>query len=226
VAAGVVVLDLVVVPGRHERVAGVGGLQVGVGLVEGVPDAVAGKVGRLGADVAANQARPRAVLVDVVPEVQDHVEVLLGQVPVGGVVAALPALAAHHGERETLQRRPWVGAGLGPSEPAGVAAGAEPVPVVAAGCQPVDLDVDGVAGRRCGDHPAPGDHIDHAGAGGDLPVDRHGQRRHAAVRVKRPWRQAGPEHHPGRGRVAGGDAEVKGSSVAARGRPRRRESGR
>jgi hypothetical protein len=58
-AAGVVVLDLVVVPGGDERVAGVGGLEVTVGLVQGLADPVAGQVGRLAADVAAGQGARR-----------------------------------------------------------------------------------------------------------------------------------------------------------------------
>jgi hypothetical protein len=61
VAAGVVVGDLVVVEGDDEGVAGVGGLQVGVGLVEGVADAVAGQVGRLTAQVDARPTLARGV---------------------------------------------------------------------------------------------------------------------------------------------------------------------
>jgi hypothetical protein len=64
VAAGVVVLDLVVVPGGDEAVAGVGRLEVAVGLVRGVADPVGGQVG-----------------------------LLLGQVAVGGVPALLEVLA-------------------------------------------------------------------------------------------------------------------------------------
>ena len=109
-AAGVVVLDLVVVPGGDERVAGVGGLEVGVGLVLGVPEPVVG---------AGRPARRRRgggagcagrVLVDVVAQVQDQVEVLLGQVPVGGVVALLEVLAGDEGQVQATEGAPRVGA--------------------------------------------------------------------------------------------------------------------
>ena len=105
VAAGVVVLDLVVVEGDQERVTGVRGLEVGVGLVEGVADPIARQVGGLPADVEAGPARPGRVLVDVVAEVDDHVHVVVGEVPVGGVEAALPALTGHHGQVEAPQGR-------------------------------------------------------------------------------------------------------------------------
>jgi hypothetical protein len=154
-AAGVVVLDLVVVEGDQERVAGVGGLEVAVGLVQGVADPVASQVGRLAANMAAGQVAPGRVLIEVVAQVQDHVTVVLGQVPIGGVVAALEVLAGHHGQVQAAQGAARVRAGPGAADPAEVAAGPEPVPVVAARVEAVHLDVDGVGVGRGGGDPAP-----------------------------------------------------------------------
>src|SRR6185295_4222660 len=83
--AGVVVVDLVVVPGDNPREGGVGRLQVGVGAVLGEALPVAVERGRLGPDVTADVAAGRLVdagagLVDVVTEVHDEVEVLFGHV--------------------------------------------------------------------------------------------------------------------------------------------------
>jgi hypothetical protein len=188
-------------------VAGVGGLEVAVGLVQGVADPVAGQVGRLAADVAAGQVAPWRVLVDVVAKVQDHVEVVLGQVPVGGVVALLEVLAGHEGQVQANEGAARVGAGPGAADPAQVAAGPEAVPVVAARVEAVHLHVDGVGQGRGGGDAAPADHIPEPRPGGGLPVDRDRPGRHAAVGVERPGRQPGPEHRPGRGRVAGGHPE-------------------
>jgi hypothetical protein len=188
-------------------VAGVGGLTVAVGLVQGVTDPVAGQVGRLAADMAAGQVAPWRVLVDVVAQVQDHVEVVLGQVPVGGVVALLEVLAGHQGQVQAAEGAARVGAGPGADHPAEVAAGPEPVPVVAARVEPVHLDVDGVGQRRGGGDAAPADHVPEPGAGGHLPVDRHRPGRQAAAGVEWPGGQPGPEDDAGRGGVAGGHPE-------------------
>jgi hypothetical protein len=187
-------------------VAGVGGLEVAVGLVERVAGPVARQVGRLWAHVVARQVAARGVLVDVVAQVQHHVEVLLGEVAVGVVVAVLVVLARHERQVQASQRAARVGAGLGAAQPAELAAGAEPVPVGPPRAQPLDLDVDGVGAGGGGQDPAPGDHLGHAGAGGDLPVDRHRPRwseTAAAQRRQGRWRQ-GQQREGGRsgGRAA------------------------
>jgi hypothetical protein len=68
-----------------------------------VADPVPGQVGRLAAGVTAGQAQARRVLVDVVAQVQDHVEVLLGEVAVGGVPALLVVLAGDDGQGEAAK---------------------------------------------------------------------------------------------------------------------------
>ena len=103
---GVVVLDLVVVPDRHEVVGGVHRLQVGVALVEVVLLPVLGQVLDVSVVVEAGGVLARAGvvmgLVDVVAEVEDEVDVrLLGDRGVGVVEAGLVALA---GEERDPQR--------------------------------------------------------------------------------------------------------------------------
>ena len=85
--ARVVVVDLVVVPGDHPREEPVRLLEVRVGLVEGVLEAVAleGEAlrrERRGDVGVSHAARADPVLVDVVAEVDDEVDVLLGHLPV------------------------------------------------------------------------------------------------------------------------------------------------
>ena len=82
VGAGVVVLDLVVVPDGHERVRGVHRAQVWVGLVQAVLGAVLGQRLHLAVAVGAERvlARPlvEVALVDVVAEADHQVGVLGG----------------------------------------------------------------------------------------------------------------------------------------------------
>ena len=96
VVAGVVVLHLMVVPGHHPGRAGMGGLQVGIALVEGVARAVVGQVLRQRQVVHARQAAGvfgAGVLVDVVTQEQHQIRLVGAGVAPGGVVTVLPALA-------------------------------------------------------------------------------------------------------------------------------------
>ena len=96
--AGVVVLDLVVVPDHEPRRRRVRGLQVGVAAVERVPVAVAGQLGRLGAVVAADDGALALAdgsgrsFVDVVAQPDEGVELGCCDVPVRGVEAGLVVL--------------------------------------------------------------------------------------------------------------------------------------
>ena len=81
-SSGVVVLDLVVVPGRQPRAARVRRLQVRIALVQRVAGTVIREAtdSRAGALVADARGRRRAgALVDVVAEVHDEVDVLLAR---------------------------------------------------------------------------------------------------------------------------------------------------
>ncbi len=146
--AGVVVVDLVVVPRHDEREAGVRPLQVAVGLVERVaqPELVErdGLVGVLRGQLDAADAAGRrvdAVLVRVVAEEDDEVEVLLRHVGVGVVEALLPLLARGVGEGHPVEAPVGCGRGARPGGRRGPVAGGEPVPVLAAGLEAAHVDV-------------------------------------------------------------------------------------
>ena len=108
--AGVVVLHLVVVPDHDERKLRVHGLQIGVELVERVPQPIGAQVDGLSLEAlrrrnaAPGRADPIAVLVGVVAEVEHQIEIVLQHVPIGGVVAARPVLAGREREAELTRR--------------------------------------------------------------------------------------------------------------------------
>ena len=110
----VVVVDLVVVPDRDERVCGVCSLEVRVALVELVAGPVAGQIARLGRGFVADlsQQLDRRGLVDVVPEEQHGVEWSRRDVPPGGVVAAGVRLATGVREGQRADRGTSRGQGL------------------------------------------------------------------------------------------------------------------
>src|SRR5262249_42726430 len=157
-----VVGELVVVPDRDDRRLVVQGLEVGVGLVTGVPDTVVGErddlVGRgvRADDRAAGPVLTALVLVDVVTQVQPCVQVSAGgEVAVGREVAGLPVGAGDHAETQSGHRgargRGRAGAGDG-----GVgAAGGEAEPVVSGGRETANVGLDRVVG---------------GGGGGDGPL--------------------------------------------------------
>jgi len=106
---GVVVLDLMVVPGDDPGERGVRRLQVRVVAVQGVAAPVAGELRGLARVVSAHVAARgvvlvRPVLVDVVAEVHDEVEILPGHVPVGRVVTVFELLTGGEGEGELAHR--------------------------------------------------------------------------------------------------------------------------
>ncbi len=191
---GVVALHVVVVPSGHEGVRGVRRPQRRVALVLRVPSAVVGQglqlpqPRRLRCRVdPVGEPAAGVVLVDVVPEVQHHVQVLFGQSDVRGPVPVLEVLAAHH-----AQPQPLVGpGGLRPPHRAQVGAGAEPVEVLPAGQQPPHVHVHRVRQFR----PGQGDARPHDPAEPlvlrDLPPHRH---RAVGQRLLPP--QPGPQHDP------------------------------
>lgn len=231
-----VVLDLVVVPDEGERVGLVGGDEVGVEAVQGVAVAVLHEVHRLGpqlggdGDVAHASHGVDGVLVDVVAQVQDQIDVLLGEVPVGGVEALEPRLAGDEGEVQLPGAAVRRGRGAGAADRAEHSARAEAVVVVPVRLESGDLHVDGVGelGHRAG--PSPAYDGPEAVVAGDLPLHVDGVRRHAAAAVGREGLggETGPQYDPVRPRVAGRHAE--GERVLVEGRvapgPARGQAGR
>ena len=205
VQAGVVVLDLVVVPRDDPREGGVARLQVGVAAVERVPVAVGRQRGDLGRVVGPDRSLA-AVLVDVVAEEVHDVDVLGGQGAVRRVVAGRPVLAGREREAHGRRAGPGGGSGAGAADRAGEARRGEPVVEPGVGGEAGGVDVDGVGVRGGGDGGARGDDLGEGVVGGHLPADRHVDRWHAAA-VQRVGRQAGPQDHRRGGRVAARHAE-------------------
>jgi hypothetical protein len=120
-------------------------LEVGVALVQGVAKAVLPQPFRLPPHVGGHVHSTSVaigtdgVLVDVVAEVHDDVEILLGHPPVGRVEARSPVLARGERESEQVQMRTPHRGRLGASGRADLATGPEPVEVLAPRLEPRDL---------------------------------------------------------------------------------------
>jgi hypothetical protein len=199
-----------IIPGQHERHRRMGRLQIWVGAIQGMAQPVAGQIRRGRPDVPSGLALGRGGLIQVIAQMQHQVQVLVGEVLVGAVVAVLKVLAGHHGQGQPPGRRPGGGQGPGPADRAELPAGPEPVPPGAGRFQPLDLDVHGVGLGGLGEDGAAAHDPPEAWVGGDLPVDRHRPGRHPAIGQQRLGRQPGPQHHPARRRIARGHPEREG----------------
>ena len=162
-----------------------------------------------------------AVLVDVVAEVEDEVDVLLGHGPVRRVVAVVPLLAGGGRERQRSDRCARVRRRAGVRDLGHVLPVAELVEVVAVRAEPAQLHVHRV--RELRERPGtPVAHdVMHAGVGRDLPVDRHLAARHTAARHEQVRHQPRPQHHTVRLRRARGDSEPEGIPTSRDRRSRR-----
>src|ERR1043165_3185789 len=94
----VVVRHLMVIPRDDPRREGVHVLQSGVGTVQRVTVAIFFEFEKLAAVVPADLVFARAAFVDVIAQVQDEIEVVLGHGFVGVVVTGFVVLAG--GDRE------------------------------------------------------------------------------------------------------------------------------
>ena len=90
---GVVVVDLVIVPGHQPRHSGVQPLEVLGGLVLSVPVSVVRERPGLASDMTPYVAGAARPFVDVVADEHHQVQVLRGQVPMRAVEAVLEVLA-------------------------------------------------------------------------------------------------------------------------------------
>ena len=222
--SGVVVLNLVVVPRDHPWEALVGALEVGVGLVQRVLQPVALERHALGAELLRDRhvAEPAvcvdAVFVDVVTEVHDELEILLGKPPVRRVVALVPALAGGEREGERVDRGPARRGGHGSPDRTELVAVAELEEVLAARLEAVHLDVDRVRELGHRERDAGAHHAPHPRILGHAPHDRRPAMRHAAVRLERLRCEPGPQDDPGGRRVPRRNAE--GERIAAQARRR------
>ncbi len=216
--AGVVVLDLVVVPGDDPRARGVDALQRRVALVLPVAVAVVVERDQLGAGVLADRPGADAALVDVVAQVEHHVRVVGRGVGPQRPEAGLPVLAAGEQEPQRVAVVVPGRGGAGAADGADLVADDEPVPVPRGGAQVADVDVDRVGvlggGHDVGPAHVPPERL----VLGHLDPDRDVDGGHAPAGRRR-RRQAGPEDDRVVGRVAGRHAQRE---QAVRQRDRRR----
>ena len=218
--AGVVVLDLVVVPDRHPGMGRVQRLELLVGLVQVVLLPELGERLHVAVAVGAGLVDPVGgagvigVLIDVVAEADDQVEILLGHRRLGIEVAGLVVLAGEVGD---LQRLLGIGRGQGAELPdlRVLVSGLEAVVVLMAGLEAGDALMDCVVLVLAGGHLGPLDDLAEAFVLGDLegqPGD--------AVELGDP----SPKRDRLGGREARGDAvgELAGLGERRSGAPRHR----
>lgn len=205
-------------------------LQRLLGLVQAVLEPVAGEREGLGVELGVGgdtaPVGAHARLVDVVAEVDDEVEVLLGHVVVRCVVAVLPRLAGGERELQVVRLRQCRRGGPGAAHGRYVTPRAETVVVHVVGLEPADLRVHRVGELGSGDHAAALHDMPEGLVGGHFVLDPDGHLRHAAqpVHRERIRRQPRPQHDTVGQRLPGRHAE--GERVTAeRGRRVRRTGG-
>jgi hypothetical protein len=198
-------------------------LEVGVGLVLGVALAVVLQRHRLRALVvadipAAGHVRALLVLVLVVAEVQHQVRLVLGEAAVGREETVLVLGTAGEGHGQGRRRFVPGRAGQCAADRTDVAAGAEPVEVLAPGLQAAQFRMDRVGAFRQGLLHAALNDVPHRSVLSNLPGHGDNAGGHAAQPVfcERVEREPGPEHEAVGPGVAGRDAEGEGICREAR----------
>ena len=120
-------------------------LEVGVGLVLGVPVAIVRQRFDLETGVFAYPIVDALVFVDVISEVYDEIDVFFGQVPQGREVSLLVVLAGCERKIEPVARCIEVRCSSRPADLTLLGAGPELVPVPMVWTETIHLDVDGVS---------------------------------------------------------------------------------
>ena len=194
---GVVVLDLVVVPGHDPRAGGMDALQRRVALVEAIAVAVGVQRRDLGAVVLAHRGGVDPALVDVVAEMDHQVGVLMRREGPRRPEAVLPVLARREQEAQAIAPPPG-GRRSGSADRADLVSDAEAVEVPGVVAQVAHVDVNRVRKHRrrrgaAGAHDPP-----EVLVAGHLPADRHvAYLRHPAP-GERLRCEAGPQHDAAR----------------------------
>src|SRR5258708_814413 len=145
---GIVVVDLVIVPGEDPRESEVRALQVGVALVEGITRAVLVERIGLARVVLAHVLASPGRFVDVVAEKSYKVEIVAGHVAVGAEPALLVLLARSEGEAQPRHLRSSGRSGTRAPRLARRIACDKAVPVPAVRFEAAHLDVHRVGPRR------------------------------------------------------------------------------
>ena len=182
-------------------------MQQGVAAILVVTDPIILKRMDLFASVLANLLFPAGILVDVVAQMHDEIEVVLGHVFVGGEQSLLVMLARSEGKLQLVRAGGRLGECPGPADRALGIAAAEAIKVPAIGLQPIDLDMDRMAELRGCRRDAAFHHVREFVVGRDLPGHVVGFGGKPAAWLKRFRSQLGPDHKTGVGRFPGGDAQ-------------------
>ena len=204
----VIVVHFMIVPGHRPGGRGVGGLQVGVRAIGLVTRAIV----RQGPDfrplVAPHQILSPGTFVDVVAQMDDEVELLVGHVPIGGVKAMLVLLAGGEGEAETADIGGAGGGSARAAHGAGNATDAPAIEIFRAGPQAAHIGVGGMAEFRRRGHAAAPLNARKSGIGGDFVIDSQDIHvktclaQHGRVEPRPEDRRIGPG-------IARGHAEIK-----------------
>ena len=146
-----VIGHFVVISGQHPGEGGMGCLEIRVGLVEGIPGAIlierdAFRTPELPPRNDQFVAKP--TLIDVVAYVDHEIQILVGQVAKGGVVAVLVVLAGRQAELQPGGMRVGGWGRPGSTDGANLTTGKKPVPVHAVRFEPLNFRMDGVGELR------------------------------------------------------------------------------
>ena len=155
--AGIVVDDLVVVPGQDPRMRGVGGLQIGVALVQRVAVAVGVQRVRRACAVLAHFVGGAAPFIDVVADEEHEVHLAAGDLAMRSEVALLVVLAGSEREAQAPYIRIGRRRGARMADRADGIATPEAIPVVALRLQALRVDVHAQGSGSIGHHLAAGD---------------------------------------------------------------------
>ncbi len=216
---GVVVGDLVIVPGHDPGMRGVRRLQVAVGLVERIAVAELIQHRRPTAVVMAHQFPAPRDVVDVVADEQHGVQLLRRHVAQRGEIALLVLLARGEGKAQRRHVLARIGRGAGATDRACLALHREAVPVGPVGPQPIDFDMQRVRPARVGRGLARAHDLLQPLVLGDRPL--HGNCATQGRRQRR-CHEACPEHDARCRRMAGGHAQAERLRGERRLRVRRR----
>jgi hypothetical protein len=209
VLAGVVVRDLVIVGDEKPWRSGMRSLQIRIGFVQRIAEAIVVERVALGLLVRPHAHRA-AILVDVVADVRNEVGPIGGDCAVSGEIALLVVLARRDREGEPLRHGAGGGCRARSADGALLPAAREAVPIVASGLEARCLDVHGVRPLRQRVGAAAPHDPAHALVSCDFPCDFDGRSRESAAGNQRLGRQPCPKYHCIRPGIARRDTESEG----------------